>query len=64
MTEAEECHLRRAIELAAAARAAGDMPYGSLLVGPAGNVLAGCPVCRRSMWCRQRRSPSQVGLRE
>jgi len=26
--------------LAAAARAAGDMPYGSLLVGPAGDVLA------------------------
>lgn len=40
MTEADERHLRRAIELAAAARAAGDMPYGSLLVGPAGDVLA------------------------
>jgi len=40
MTEADERHLRRAIELAAAARAAGDMPYGSLLVGPGGNVLA------------------------
>jgi tRNA(Arg) A34 adenosine deaminase TadA len=40
MTEADERHLRRAIELAAAARGAGDMPYGSLLVGPAGNVLA------------------------
>ena len=40
MTEADELHLRRAIELAAAARAAGDMPYGSLLVGPAGDVLA------------------------
>jgi tRNA(Arg) A34 adenosine deaminase TadA len=40
MTEADEGHLRRAIELAAAARAAGDMPYGSLLVGPAGDVLA------------------------
>jgi tRNA(Arg) A34 adenosine deaminase TadA len=35
MTEADERHLRRAIELAAAARAAGDMPYGSLLVGRA-----------------------------
>jgi tRNA(Arg) A34 adenosine deaminase TadA len=33
-------HLRRAIELAAAARAAGDMPFGSLLVGPTGEVLA------------------------
>jgi tRNA(Arg) A34 adenosine deaminase TadA len=40
MTAADERHLRRAIELAAAARAAGDMPYGSLLVGAAGDVLA------------------------
>jgi tRNA(Arg) A34 adenosine deaminase TadA len=40
MTEANERYLRRAVELAAAARAAGDMPYGSLLVGPAGDVLA------------------------
>lgn len=40
MTEADVHHLRRAIELAAAARAAGDMPYGSLLVGPGGDVLA------------------------
>jgi tRNA(Arg) A34 adenosine deaminase TadA len=39
MTEADERHLRRAIELAEAARAAGDMPYGSLLVGPGGDVL-------------------------
>jgi tRNA(Arg) A34 adenosine deaminase TadA len=40
VTEADERHLRRAIELAAAARAAGDMPFGSILVGPAGDVLA------------------------
>jgi tRNA(Arg) A34 adenosine deaminase TadA len=40
MTEADQHHLRRAIALASAARAAGDMPYGSLLVGPAGDVLA------------------------
>ena len=40
MVEADEHNLRRAIELAAAARAAGDMPFGSLLVGPAGEVLA------------------------
>jgi tRNA(Arg) A34 adenosine deaminase TadA len=40
MTEADERHLRRAVELAAEACAAGDMPYGSLLVGPAGDVLA------------------------
>jgi tRNA(Arg) A34 adenosine deaminase TadA len=38
--ESDERNLRRAIELAAAARAAGDMPFGSLLVGPAGEVLA------------------------
>lgn len=40
MTEADERNLRRAIELAAEARAAGDMPFGSLLVGPGGDVLA------------------------
>jgi tRNA(Arg) A34 adenosine deaminase TadA len=39
MNETEERHLRRAIELAAEARAAGDMPFGSLLVGPDGEVL-------------------------
>lgn len=39
MTEADEQHLRRAIELAAEARATGDMPFGSLLVGPDGEVL-------------------------
>jgi tRNA(Arg) A34 adenosine deaminase TadA len=32
--------LRRAIELAVEARAAGDPPFGSLLVGPDGEVLA------------------------
>ena len=40
MSEDDERHLRRAIELSAAARAAGDMPFGSLLVGPTGEVLA------------------------
>jgi tRNA(Arg) A34 adenosine deaminase TadA len=40
MTEADERHLRRAIELAAEGRAAGEMPFGSLLVGPDGEVLA------------------------
>ena len=39
MTEADEQHLRRTIELAAEARATGDMPFGSLLVGPDGEVL-------------------------
>ena len=40
MTPEDETFLRRAIELAAAARAAGQAPYGSLLVGPDGRVLA------------------------
>ncbi len=40
MTPEDETYLRRAIELAAAARAAGEDPYGSLLVGPDGDVLA------------------------
>ncbi|MFG2775037.1 nucleoside deaminase [Streptomyces sp. NPDC048350] len=39
MTPVEEKLLRRAIELAVAARAAGDPPFGSLLVGPGGEVL-------------------------
>lgn len=40
MTPDDEKYLRRAIELAAGARATGDAPYGSLLVGPDGAVLA------------------------
>ena len=40
MTPDDERFLRRAIELAHAARAAGDEPFGSLLVGPDGSVLA------------------------
>ncbi|MEV4749690.1 nucleoside deaminase [Streptosporangium amethystogenes subsp. fukuiense] len=40
MTRDDEHLLRRAIELAAAARAAGDPPFGSLLAGPDGTVLA------------------------
>jgi tRNA(Arg) A34 adenosine deaminase TadA len=39
VTPVEEKLLRRAIELAVAARAAGDPPFGSLLVGPGGEVL-------------------------
>ena len=39
MSEADQRHLRRAIELAALARDAGDMPFGSLLVDAAGEVL-------------------------
>jgi len=39
MNEADHRYLRRAIELALAARQAGDMPFGALLVGPEGQVL-------------------------
>jgi tRNA(Arg) A34 adenosine deaminase TadA len=40
ITEADERHLRREIELAIRARSRGDQPYGSLLAGPEGAVLA------------------------
>lgn len=40
MKQDDERFLRRAIELAALARDAGDPPFGSLLVGPHGDVLA------------------------
>ena len=40
LSGADEGFLRRAIELAAQARAAGQAPFGSLLVGPDGSVLA------------------------
>ncbi|MFI6922779.1 nucleoside deaminase [Nonomuraea spiralis] len=40
MTPDDETFLRRAIELAAGARASGEAPFGSLLVGPDGDVLA------------------------
>jgi len=40
VTPEAEAFLRRAIELAAAAREAGNPPFGSLLVGPDATVLA------------------------
>jgi tRNA(Arg) A34 adenosine deaminase TadA len=40
VTPEDEGFLRRAIALAAAAREGGDPPFGSLLVGPDGEVLA------------------------
>ncbi|GLV85411.1 tRNA-specific adenosine deaminase [Streptomyces lavendulae subsp. lavendulae] len=40
ITTADETLLRRAIDIAAAAVAGGDAPYGSLLAGPDGTVLA------------------------
>lgn len=36
----DERYLRRAIELSRRARSAGDQPFGSLLVGASGDVLA------------------------
>jgi tRNA(Arg) A34 adenosine deaminase TadA len=40
VTPEDEGFLRRAIALAATAREGGDPPFGSLLVGPDGDVLA------------------------
>jgi tRNA(Arg) A34 adenosine deaminase TadA len=40
VTPDDERFLRRAIDIATQARAAGDAPFGSLLVGPDGDVLA------------------------
>jgi len=40
MTHDDEQFLRMAIALAAEAREAGELPFGSLLVGPDGTVLA------------------------
>ncbi|MFD7454051.1 nucleoside deaminase [Kitasatospora sp. NPDC059827] len=40
ITTADEALLRRAIEIAARAVELGDAPYGSLLAGPDGTVLA------------------------
>ena len=40
MTDSDDNHLRRAIALAAEALEAGSLPFGSLLVGPEGDVLA------------------------
>ena len=37
--ERDEVHLRRAIAVAAAARAHGNHPFGAILVGPDGRVL-------------------------
>ncbi|WP_416974137.1 nucleoside deaminase [Streptomyces sp. 4F14] len=40
MKDSEPAHLRRAVRLAAEALAAGDEPFGSVLVGADGTVLA------------------------
>jgi tRNA(Arg) A34 adenosine deaminase TadA len=73
MTESDRRHLRRAIELAGEARAAGDMPFGSLLVGPAGDVVAedrntvvtarditGHPELKLARWAARELDPEQA----
>jgi tRNA(Arg) A34 adenosine deaminase TadA len=40
VSNAEEDFLRRAIALAAAARESGNPPFGSILVGPGGSIVA------------------------
>lgn len=40
VTEADLAYLRRCVELATEAVEAGDFPFGSVLVGPEGTVLA------------------------
>ena len=64
-------HLRRCIELAGAARAAGNEPFGSLLVGGDGTVLAeamntvgggditGHPELELARWASRHLSPPQ-----
>jgi hypothetical protein len=57
MTEADARHLRRAIEPATAARAAGDLLFGSLLVAPIalGRVVA-------ALSCEQLRELQPAGV--
>jgi tRNA(Arg) A34 adenosine deaminase TadA len=70
MNGADHRHLRRAIELAALARQAGDMPFGSLLVDRRGEVLkedlntvitqgdiAGHPEMKLARWAAQKLDP-------
>ena len=73
MTPEAEGFLRRAIELAAAAREAGNPPFGSLLVGPDGTVLAEeqnstitdrdvsfHPELKLAVWAARKLSPEQA----
>jgi tRNA(Arg) A34 adenosine deaminase TadA len=73
VNEIDERHLRRAIELALAARAAGQRPYGALLVGPTGEVVAedrstvladdditAHPELKLARWAAQRMDPAAV----
>lgn len=71
MPHDDETQLRRAIALAAVARASGDAPFGSLLVGPDGEVLAEAhntvlsdgditahPELKLARWAAQRLDPT------
>ncbi|GAA1131290.1 nucleoside deaminase [Kribbella jejuensis] len=73
MTPEAEQFLRRAIALAAASREAGDAPFGSLLVGPDGDVLAEDhnttlsegnisyhPELKLAVWAAQHLTPEQA----
>ncbi|NUR93729.1 MAG: nucleoside deaminase [Kribbellaceae bacterium] len=73
MTPEAEQFLRRAIALAAASRGAGDPPFGSLLVGPDGDVLAEDhnttisegnisyhPELKLAVWAAQHLTPEQA----
>ncbi len=73
MTPDDERFLRRAIELAVAGRAGGQAPFGSLLVGPDGAVLAedhntviadddisAHPELKLARWAAQQLSPVQA----
>ncbi|MFF0268012.1 nucleoside deaminase [Kribbella sp. NPDC004536] len=73
MTPEAEQFLRRAIALAAASRESGDAPFGSLLVGPDGDVLAEDhnttlsednisyhPELKLAVWAAQHLTPEQA----
>jgi tRNA(Arg) A34 adenosine deaminase TadA len=74
MDQRDEDHLRRAIALAAAAPAAGGRPFGSLLVGPDGAILAEAhntvpgdgditahPELKLARWAARELDPSTAG---
>lgn len=73
MDETDEIHIRRAIALAAEAKAQGELPFASLLVGPDGDVLAedvntelsdkdvtGHPELKLARWAGQHLEPADA----